>query len=270
MNGMFYYWVDILGMRLLSLRNSSILAITFFIFIAGAFWLRSIIMKRTDIVPAELGRVHYYNNPAVSLNNIAVKIFYVLPAHAENALAEDWQPILEESFKKISRFHSVQFLGKSAVTYDIFPRPVFLPKSRNAYDAPEVLVVNLAGLAAIEEDVFKVLKLESEDELKKFLKTSPNQYPVLFFVYQGRGMGGNRGRAYIPASILDEVAFKDALESIMYHNIGYALGFKDDGAVTDLRAASDGIMGTGLLRPLQINFIEPNILQKMGLLEAKY
>ncbi len=252
--------------RLLTRRNLIALVIASLILIGSAFWLRTYISEKTDIAPPKLG-VHYYNNPIVPLDNIAVKIFYVLPSDKSKNVEEGWQETIRDSFKKITLFHSIQFLGRSAMSYSVFPRPVFLPNKGSFYDTPGTFEVNLSSLESIEEDALLKLNSESEAELKKFLKIPPGHYTILFFIYEGNGMGGDRGRAYVSATIIKDSAFKDVKESIMYSNIGHALGFKDHDKKKE-EIISDGIMGRGLFRPLEINFIESSILQKMGLLES--
>ena len=86
-------------------------------------WL---LMVREKAAPNLLPqKIHYYGNPSVSVEQIRIKAFYVVPKNG--APFDGWLPRLEESLKSIGRFHRLQFLGKSSIEADIYPTPITMP-----------------------------------------------------------------------------------------------------------------------------------------------
>jgi hypothetical protein len=194
---------------------------------------------KEELVPVE-SRIHYYRTPSVVLNEISIKVFYVLPAGAKNSLPQ-LADTLENSFRKIAHFHGVQFLGKSFIQYDIAREPIFLDEK---WQGPADLLDKKPELLETLNDVAKVRPAEGG-------------YPVRIYIVAGKGTGAAPGAVFLPEDIFLDEKWQDVKESVLYHMFGEALG---------LPSGDEGVMGAGMFRPLEMTFLEPELIQKMGLL----
>lgn len=182
-------------------------------------------------------RIHYYRNPSVGLNNIQLEVVFASSLGTSSPVGLDIA--LDSALRKIAHFHSVQFLGQSQISYRI-DRPVLISNGQKANslftESPEL-----------------------SDELQKMMEPLENEqaYRIRVYVVDGNGMGFLPGMAYLPAELFLASEYSSLTEALLYHLLGRAMG---------LPAGTDGIMGLGRMRPIESNFIEPELLRNMGLL----
>jgi hypothetical protein len=186
-------------------------------------------------------RVHFFKEPSISLNNIELKVFYV--AAAGRAPLAGWREALDESFRKIAHFHSVQFLGRSLLEYEIAPEPMLLPAAPTG------------TRTLFDEDRSRLDLIEAASPHPP---AAPGHYRILVFIAEGNGLDGRAGAALAPAAVFRDPAFSAIKESVVYRAIGRALG---------LPSGNEGVMGIGAFRPIETTFIEPELVQKLGLLD---
>jgi hypothetical protein len=205
----------------------------------GAVLLNQTFFAKEELVPV-ISRIHYYRTPAVVLNEISIKVFYVIPEGAKNSLPR-LADTLENSFRKMAHFHGVQFLGKSFIQYEIAREPILL---QERWQGPATLLGEKPELLETLNDMANV-------------RLSKGGYPVRIYIVAGNGTGAAPGAVYLPEDIFIDEKWQDVKESVLYHLFGEALGLPD---------GNEGVMGVGMFRPLEMTFLEPELIQKMGLL----
>ena len=213
-------------------------------------------------------RIHLYKNPTTVVENVRVFAFYAVPSDRAEAIYPGWRDLLFEALQRLSRFHEIQFVGKSHIQYDVFPEPIILDDEGGAYDAASPLDEHHVGLRrAFEEFERELTDPAGNDKVRKFLGTSRDQYRTLVFLYEGAGAYGKEGLAAISRRALTDSRYSAFGDSWLYHQFAHALGLPDQQDSTTGLATSDDIMGLGRHRPLDLNYIAPELTRGMGLVD---
>ena len=248
------------------------------------------LMGFTPVVISQLPvgqTAHLYGNKNVSIEKIKLKVFYVVPKDRTGQIYKDWRSVIEKAMAKITDFHKLQFRGYSEINYEIHSKPVILENNGSFYDE------NNTGNA-------KALKLIAEELEKRVLEKADKQsnYPVLGIIYEGFGAVGGvieesnleSEREFAKLKDLPEsVVFKVAVESadgfflvsrsylfeeeykfsglsFLYHEFAHTFGVQDYYDQKTGLAFSNDIMGVGLQRPFESNFISSVILKDLGVI----
>lgn len=226
-------------------------------FVAGIKFL----MARERVLPqAQAQKIHYYGNPSIPVDHIHINVFYVVPQQRKPA--KDWQSELSGSLKRINQFHQLQFLGRSSIMSHVHPDPIFLdisyPGGGDGMEADSVVALNESFKRAI-----KKLPAELLDETTG----APNEYGVTLLLFEGT-LNAAQGRVFV----FSRENFSDSrqrgyADSLLYHYFARTLGIPDLYDEVGKTSPSEGVMGLGRFRPLQLNFLGSAITKKMGLLE---
>lgn len=241
---------------------------------------------------------HLYRNSDVSIGKIKLAVFYAVPSDRINGIYGDWQGIANKSLAKISDFHKLQFRGRSEINYEIYPKPVILENGGSFYDSNNN--GNSQALMLVAEEIEKrVFKKDGDLFRKNFSIFGQDDYPVFGIIYEGFGaVGGVIEESGLRSSqefaklkgLPDSVVFKVAVESadgffllsrnylsdteyefsglsFLYHEFAHAFGVQDYYDQKTGLAFSNDIMGAGLRRPFESNFINSAILKELGVID---
>lgn len=249
----------------------------------------------TRTVPLVL---HRYNDPAVSLGSVVVRLVYAIPKNKQDDLDPAWQGKLQQIMQEVSRFHELEFRGASHFAYRIYPEPVILEGDSTSYDTNKTDRGNPFGLVHVSEELERRVFTPGGDQYQAdFATTKPGEYRVLGIVYEG--VGGSGGIIYdtklktpadiaaalnVPASIIYEVQVGSAdgffllnrriltdaeyqtyRSSLLYHELAHTFGLADRFDPASDTPATDDLMGAGRYEPLTSGYLDYETLHAMGL-----
>lgn len=245
----------------------------------------------------ELNQPYIYNNPEQSIKDIRIAAFYFVPRNKAKLQIENWKQILEAGLQELREFHSLQFQGLSAVSYEIYADPIIGLEDNLSYDTEVTQRGNPRALINIAEELeARVFRLEGDLFSPDFAKHSESAYPVLFIMYEGVGASGGVIYESELESVSDiarevglpeSVIFKVNVESTdgfflvnreflagthgpagtsvfaheFYHTIGVSDGYDEETAV----AQTPDIMGLGRTKPLDKTYLSNETLSHLGL-----
>ncbi len=223
---------------------------------------------KTPLPPSVL---HYYNEPAVSLENIHIRALYLVPQDAQGSIPEGWPRMMATALSKLADFHHTQFGEASRVTFSLLEKPVVI--------TDDVFNVLPAGIERAERKDISAL----DDYLKEHVYSSRGEYydgefgvvpentfmvDVLFLEAAG-AVGGNGFVLLARDYVTDPDIFYGM--TFLYHEFGHALGMPDryiyeaEGAYQKGEVLSQDIMGGGRYRPLELTHIDDSIKAAMGI-----
>lgn len=237
-------------------------------------------------------RPHLYGFPEVDISKTRIKAVYAVPKNKTDFVYADWKSVLEEALGKSKKFHGIQFRGKSALNYDVYPDPVFLLNEAPFYDSNETNFGNPRALINIGEEIEKRIFQEDGDLYSgEFSEFKTGEYSVLTILYEGVGAAGGiiqesefetpeeiaasigldmrhifvvdiksvDGFSLLSRSFLTEQETKFYGESLFYHEFAHVLGFPDQYDRYD-------IMGAGRLKPIEQAYLDRHLLQGVGVI----
>ena len=243
---------------------------------------------------------HLYKNPDVSIANIRIKIVYVIPKNRTGNIVTNWQNFIEEALAKTSKFHEIQFRGKSIIKYDIYPEPVILQESNQFYDTETTARGNPRALIAISEEIERrVFKKEGDLYDEKFAASEESEYPVLGLIYEGVGASGGviyeselETRSEIAKQLglsesviyivdvesadgfflLSRVFFTESQyqifsSTLFYHEFAHTFGLPDQYDLENNVPSSNDIMGAGRRKPIETMYLDRELTRDMGIVE---
>lgn len=222
-------------------------------------------------------KVHFYEEPTIDLSKIKLYVVYALPNNKKAYLKNDWLSLIRKALDKVSLFHHLQFKGFSSIKYEIYHSPIILPDESEAYNT-KVDTFNLKKFLKLAEDVEKTLSLDFD-----VFNLDKNNYNILVIFYEGEGAFGavitdkpkiiekySLSSQILPTKIekfngvvFISIEYLTTLsgESLLYHEIAHTLGIPD--TYQNGRSLSSGIMGAGRFEPLENNYLDKTILNKM-------
>lgn len=239
------------------------LLIIFFLFLALALvalgdWPLLKQPAGTNAPPSQRNLInpHFYQNPKVSLRDINLKIFYVVPNNLQ--AAESWHSDIAGVLDEVVKFHEVQFHNASRLSADIYPSPVILSREDIFYDTPNTDFGNPQGLKNID--------LELEARFPKFLQVPSNSYLAMAIIYEGLGASGAPNAMILSRTFLSQEEYSQAKGSLFYHEFAHTFGVPDRFGLSDNRPFSNDVMGSGRYKPLSTNYLGADLLKDLGLI----
>ena len=140
---------------------------------------------------AELPIPHAFGDPDRPISEISIAAFYFVPQNKTNNIAQNWKEALEDSLEKLHEFHSIQFLGRSKISYDIYDAPVIGLLNSNAYDTDDTSGGNAQALKRASEEIDeRVFDKNGDLYIPEFSASKKDAYPVFAIMYEGVGSTG--------------------------------------------------------------------------------
>lgn len=204
---------------------------------------------------------HAYDEPNVPIENVALTVVYFISADRVNSLSEckteNWieEFRIEEVIEKISKFHEIQFEGNSKIVWRIVSSVVVGQKTAQEYSGQDTNKGNPRALLSIREEL--ETRITSGDiTLPDFSASLPqNAFPVLFILYEDVGASGMKNALLLSCSFMTNPAYHDTGPTILWHELGHALGFPGGPDHDSQYITNEDIMGGGRDKPIAIAYV---------------
>lgn len=241
-------------------RHGVVVGIVLALLLFGVFVVRVILFSRGEELFFPSQKIHYYGNPSRSVEQIRIKAVYMAPS--EQDIADGWYAALQSSLAHISRFHQLQFLGKSSIVFDIYPEPLVADIARG----PKKTVLPKTALDTLR-GVLKERINSSPDNFSGFIQSSPNEFVVtLFLVETEESYAQENSLVFSRRALTNEIYLRSG-DALLYHAFAQTLGIPVSYDSERGTAISEDVMGYGKFRPLELNYIGTAVTRRMGLLE---
>lgn len=267
-----------------------------FLGLSGIYFLVGVPrIEKTNFPRATLA--HLYNNPDVSIANIHIFAFYFVPKNKSADISQDWGSTIASGLDNLKRFHELQLQKRSQISYKIFPEPVIGEHDSIFYNTENTDRGNPFALINISKELQKRVFNESGDlYLEEFKKSSPDDYPVIFVMYEGVGSTGgiiNESEKETATDIAREFNLPESVifivdveaahgfflvnkeiitgrhgpngQSIMAHEFYHTIGLPDKYSLKDGVANSADIMGLGRFKLIENTYLSKELLAGLGL-----
>lgn len=214
----------------------------------------------------KLASPHIYNDPNRSIEKIEILALYFIPKNKTGQQIGDWKEILNENLKKLQEFHDLQFQGRSEISYKILDEPVIGNKNNLEYDTNSTQHGNPEGLrritAELEERRVTLLRSDLSDPNNS---ADPDIYRAILILYEGVGASGSNNVALISRTFYTDPQYQSVRGTILAHEFYHTLGLPDAYEIPNAVPTSLDIMGLGLSKPLEKNYISKELLKGMGI-----
>lgn len=209
----------------------------------------------------KLAAPYIYNNPGQLIEDIEITALYFIPRNKTGQQIGNWKEILEENLKKLQEFHDLQFLGRSGISYRILDEPVAGNKNNLEYDTNSTQHGNPEGLRRI------MAELEERKLVRSDLDSSADSdiYRVVLILYEGVGASGSNNVALVSRTFYTDPQYQSVRGTILAHEFYHTLGLPDAYEIPNAVPTSLDIMGLGLSRPLEKNYISKESLKRLGI-----
>lgn len=196
---------------------------------------------------------HIYGDPARSIERIHVLVWYVVPRDHTESRSENWKEVVKENLEKLQTFHENQFQGRSHITYEISPEPIF--SSQQGF----LVFQELQNMGFV------------------FRNDAPDEYRVFLVVYEGdeKATGSEKDSVLIARSLITDESYRSFHATFFAHEFYHALGIPDRygesaKVLLDGREEVVGILSSGDLMgrvrvPIEQTYLARETLQSMGL-----
>lgn len=260
-------------------------------FLVGSPWLH-------EYAGLDFSRPHLFGDSQKTIERIRVGAVYFVPKDKQGDISAEWRVLLEENFKKLQAFHTLQFQGRSAVSFAVYPEPVIGRAEHLAYDTADTNRGNPKALLRISEELEERIFSSGGDLYNPdFWNSQAREYQALFILYEGVGaIGGviaESGRESV-ADIAAEPGFPESVvftanvksvdgffllsrafladleyrafgASLLAHEFYHILGIPDGYDQTTGKPTSTDIMGLGRYRPIEKTYVQRAIVRGLGL-----
>lgn len=241
---------------------------------------------------------HLFGDSQRTADRIKVAAVYFVPKDKEGEIDMRWRELLDENFKKLQAFHSLQFQGRSAVSFSMYSEPVIGREEHIVYDTADTNRGNPKALLHISEELEERLFSSAGDLYKSdFWRAAEGEYPALFILYEGVGaIGGviaESGHESVAAlarelGLPESVVFKVSVKavdgffllsrtfladpeyrafgaSLFAHEFYHTLGIPDAYDQNTGKPESADIMGLGRYRPIEKTYVRREVVRALGL-----
>lgn len=204
---------------------------------------------------------HAFHDPGSPLEEVFVRVVYFVPRDKVADSPEgSWKEALVSSLEELSRFHELQFSGKSRLVIDA---PVLLVTGEQGsvfYDTNDTNRGNPHALVEISAElqrkgILGVNDAEGADQSKK---------QITYIIYEGVGAAGMRDSALLSRKFLSDPSYEKYRSALLAHEFYHTIGAPDAYTEEDISFSED-LMGMGRERPLSENYLEKPLLASFGL-----
>lgn len=234
---------------------------------AAAVIISLILYVQTYSRPVEIAKgAHIYNKPQLSIRNLDLFVFYAVP---KDQTAHDYEEVrekLDTLLKDAAVFHQTQFLGKSLLSYKIYPGALSLKNNSIFYDTDNTSRGNPRALerATLELEA-RVFEPTGDLYNPNFIGLSaPNAYRMIAIIYEGLGASGTEGSLLLSRDFVTRDEYSLIGSALFYHEFGHAVGLPEGYDIMTNIPFTNDIMGSGRREPLTTNHIDPKSLKAMG------
>lgn len=218
---------------------------------------------------------HFYENSNTPILKVSVLIMYFVPKDRAKQSIDNWQEVVENNFKKLQDFHSVQFSGKSEITYEFFPKIIMGEKKGKEYELKTAGYSDKEMIFPISEEITRRVLTKGGDLYLEDKKIEEGERRVYFVVYEGEGGAGSGSFALLSRSYLTNKAFDFFSASFLAHEFYHTLGIPDSYeessyVYNDLQRVPVSILTSkdimGYVRvPIESAYLNRSTLEKMGI-----
>ena len=209
--------------------------------------------------------LHIYNDPGRSIENIEILALYFVPKNKTYQQIENWKEILEDNLKKLEEFHDLQFRGRSRISYKILDKLVTGNKINLEYATNVTQHGNPEGLRRISNEL--LYRLSSQGDLYQpgLINKDSSAYKVILILYERVGASVGEDVALVSRTFFTDPQYSDIAATTLAHEFYHTLGLPDAYEIPSAIPTSLDIMGLGLSRPLEKNYIAREFLKGMGI-----
>lgn len=205
---------------------------------------------------------HLYNNPNQPIGNIKISALYFVPKNKVGQQKTDWKIYLEDSLKKLQKFHRLQFQGRSVVSYEIMDKPVVGFLDNIEYDTNFTQHGNPEGLRRISAELEERKIIRGPTSLGR---SDLDSYQVFLILYEGVGASGSENIALVSNIFMADPQYESIRATIIAHEFYHTLGIPDFYDIPTAIPTSLDIMGLGSSKPIEKTFISRETLKRMGM-----
>lgn len=254
----------------------SVMVIIFLAAAAGAAWYLQLIQKPTPPT-SHPSSIHHFEDAKIDLTHIIISVFYFVPQDREENIFGDWQSTIKKVMDETVAFHANQFKSQSELTYRLYPKPVIGQETVTSY-AQDDTPIEPKSLGRIIKELDRRVFQPSGDLFDPGYSQSPNgSYIMKIIIYeadppkfaqvsQTGEIGGysDQNTTLVARKILTDLPNQPYGPSIVYHEIGHMIGLPESYDYQSNQPSTNDIMGSGRSRPIQNNYLNPEVLKKMG------
>lgn len=196
---------------------------------------------------------YVYANPSLSIEDIQLDVFYVVPKDKEPYIESDFSENLKKTVDEVVGFHKNQFLGKSQINATIHSETIILENEGFFYDTNDTSRGNPRALESI------TLEIE-----RRFFSEDSDAFRVIAIIYEGLGAAGTEGSLILSRDFISKIEYDVFRPSLFYHELGHAIGIPEGYNIETGQAYTNDIMGAGRREPINTAYIDKETLKEMG------
>src|SRR3989338_1971870 len=238
----------------LSLRTS---------FISEHPLVKALIPPKADL-EFQLPKLHYYDNPNVSLERVHIQAFYLVPRKSLNGYTLSWKEDFTGALEELKKFYESQFGNSSELTFSLLDIPVVAPNEFVDSLPTGLRRATLVDLEPIDKFIAdNITKSSAPFYRKAFVDIPNNAYAVKVIFVEGVSAVGSEGMLLLSRNYITDPAIGYGT-SVLAHEFGHTLGMPDLYDYETYEEYSDDLMGSGRYRIINYVYFGDDIKIRMG------
>src|SRR3989344_1559069 len=233
-------------------------------FVAEHPLIKTFLFSKTDL-KFKSDKLHYYDNPSISLERVHVQAFYLVPRKSLNDFTLSWKEDFTGALEELKKFHESQFGNSSELTFSLLDIPVVAP-NEFVDSLPTGLrratLVDLEPIDKFIED--NITKSSAPFYRKAFVDIPNNAYAVKVIFVEGVSAVGSEGMLLLSRNYITDPAIGYGT-SVLAHEFGHTLGMPDLYDYETYEDYSDDLMGSGRYRAINYVYFSDDIKRRMGI-----
>lgn len=218
--------------------------------------------------------LHLYGDPDQSIEKIDVVAFYFVPNNKKVQIT-NWRQVLATHLDRLKVFHEAHFLGRSSLTYQIYPTPIDGYEDSSVYDTEVTQHGNPEALKRITAELQERVFNQKGDKYRgDIVAESKDSYRVLFIMYEGVGATGSENVALLARVFLTGEEYQPFATTFLAHEFYHTLGVPDsytrskkvfeDGQTTFVEIITSGDLMGRVRVPIENTYLDRRTLTKFG------